>query len=105
MRCSWQWISIQCCRYLKDLRTPKAERDSITSFHYRENVRRLRQYTLSVTTMLMNWKEHRYLRKIKVLNDHEVLLQGYDREYEAETVAIHDIGFIARCVQLIVELG
>lgn len=55
--------------------------------------------------MLLNWKEHRYLRKIKVLNDHEVLLQGYDREYEAETVAIHDIGFIARCVQMIVELG
>ena len=55
--------------------------------------------------MLMNWKEHRYLRKVKVLNDHEVLLQSYDREYEAETVAIHDIGFISRCVQVIIELN
>ena len=54
--------------------------------------------------MLMNWKDHRYLRKVKVLNDHEVLLQSYDREYEAETVAIHDIGFISRCVQVIIEL-
>ena len=54
--------------------------------------------------MLMTWKEHRYLRKVKVLNDHEVLLQSYDREYESETVAIHDIGFISRCVQVIIEM-
>lgn len=54
--------------------------------------------------MLMNWKEHRYLRKVKVLNDHEVMLQSYDREYEAETVSIHDIGFLSRCVRLIIEM-
>ncbi|MCR4877284.1 MAG: LexA family transcriptional regulator [Clostridiales bacterium] len=54
--------------------------------------------------MLMNYKEHRYLRKVKVLNDHEVLLQSYDREYEAETVSISDIGFISRCVQVTFEL-
>ncbi|MBQ8074002.1 MAG: helix-turn-helix domain-containing protein [Clostridia bacterium] len=55
--------------------------------------------------MLMTWKEHRYLRKVKVLNDREVLLQSYDREYEAETVSIHDVGFLARCVQVVMELG
>ena len=54
--------------------------------------------------MLMNYKEHRYLRKVKVLSDHQVLLQSYDREYEAETVSISDIGFISRCVQVTFEL-
>ena len=55
--------------------------------------------------MLITWKDHRWLRKVKVLNDHEVLLQSYDREYEAETVSVHDVGFISRCVQVIIELG
>ena len=54
--------------------------------------------------MLVTWKEHRFLRKVKILNDHEVMLQSYDREYEAETVSIHDVGFISRCVQIIIEL-
>lgn len=55
--------------------------------------------------MLLNHNEHRYLRKIKVLDDRNVLLQSYDREYEAETCAMSDIGFIARCVQVTFELG
>ena len=54
--------------------------------------------------MLMNYREHRYLRKIKILDDRNVLLQSYDRAYEAETVPISDIGFISRCVQVIFEL-
>ena len=54
--------------------------------------------------MLMNYKEHRYLRKVKVLDDRQVLLQSYDREYEAETVPISEIGFLSRCVQVIFEL-
>ena len=54
--------------------------------------------------MLMNYKEHRYLRKIKILDDRNVLLQAYDRAYEAETVPISDIGFLARCVQVTFEL-
>ncbi len=55
--------------------------------------------------MLLNYKEHRYLRKIKVLDDRQVMLQSYDREYEAETAAISEIGFLARCVQVTFELG
>ena len=55
--------------------------------------------------MLMNYKEHRYLRKIRILDDHKVLLQSYDREYEAETAEIHEIGFLSRCVQVIFELN
>ena len=54
--------------------------------------------------MLMNYKEHRYLRKVKILDDHRVLLQSYDREYEAETVPINEIGFLARCVKVTFEL-
>ena len=54
--------------------------------------------------MLMNYNEHRYLRKVKMLDDQRVLLQSYDREYEAETVFINEIGFIARCVRVTFEL-
>ena len=54
--------------------------------------------------MLLNYKEHRYLRKVKILDDRNVLLQSYDRAYEAETVPISDIGFLSRCVQVTFEL-
>ena len=54
--------------------------------------------------MLLNYNEHRYLRKIKVLDDRTVLLQHYDREYEAETVPINEIGFLSRCVQVMFDL-
>lgn len=54
--------------------------------------------------MLMNYKEHRYLRKVKVLDDRQALLQSYDREYEAETVPISEIGFLSRAVQVTFEL-
>ena len=54
--------------------------------------------------MLMNWKEHRYLRKVKVLNDRQVMLQSYDREYEAETVDISEVGFLSRAVRILIEL-
>ncbi len=54
--------------------------------------------------MLINWKEHRYLRKIRVLNDRQVLLQSYDREYGQETAEISEVGFLSRCVQVIFDL-
>ena len=54
--------------------------------------------------MLINYNEHRYLRKIKVLNDRQVLLQSYDREYEQETAEISDVGFVSRCVQVTFDL-
>ena len=54
--------------------------------------------------MLMNYREHRYLRKVKILDDRQVLLQSYDREYEAETVPVNEIGFLSRCVQVTFEL-
>ena len=54
--------------------------------------------------MLINYNEHWYLRKIKLMGDRQVLLQQYDREYEQETAEINEIGFIARCVQVIFDL-
>ena len=54
--------------------------------------------------MLMNYNEHRYLRKVKILDDRNVLLQSYDREYEAETVPVSEIGFISRCVKVTFDL-
>ncbi len=54
--------------------------------------------------MLLNYNEHRYLRKIKVLDDRHVMLQSYDREYAAETVEISDVGFLSRAVQVLFEL-
>ena len=32
------------------------------------------------------------------------MLQHYDREYEADTVPINEIGFLSRCVQVTFEL-
>ena len=55
--------------------------------------------------MLLNYNEHRYLRKIKVLDDRTVMLQSYDREYEAETVPVNEIGFLSRCVKVTFELN
>ncbi|MBQ9211715.1 MAG: helix-turn-helix domain-containing protein [Clostridia bacterium] len=54
--------------------------------------------------MLINYNEHRYLRKIKILNDRQILLQSYDREYEQETADISEVGFLSRCVQVTFEL-
>jgi len=54
--------------------------------------------------MLINYNQHRYLRKIKMLDDRKVLLQSYDREFEYETAQIADIGFICRCVRVTFEL-
>ncbi len=55
--------------------------------------------------MLLNYNEHRYLRKIKLLDDCHAMLQSYDKEYEAETVEISEVGFISRCVQVTFELN
>jgi len=38
------------------------------------------------------------------MNDRQVLLQSYDREYEQETAEISEVGFISRCVQVTFDL-
>jgi len=50
--------------------------------------------------MLLEHNEHRYLRKVKKLDALNVLLQGYDREYTAETCALPETTFIGRVVRV-----
>ena len=50
--------------------------------------------------MLVEYNQHRFLRKVKKLDALHVLLQSYDREYNAETVALPDVTFIGRVVRV-----
>ena len=50
--------------------------------------------------MLVEVKKRRCLRKVKKLDAMHVLLQSYDREYEAETCALPDISFIGRVARV-----
>jgi len=50
--------------------------------------------------MLVEFNQHRFLRKVKKLDGMHVLLQNYDSEYEAETAALPDINFIGRVVRV-----
>ena len=50
--------------------------------------------------MLIEHNSHRYLRKVKKLDGFQVLLQSYDREYDAETVQLSECSFIGRVVKL-----
>ena len=46
----------------------------------------------------------RYLRKVKKLDGFQVLLQSYDREYDAETVQLNECTFLGRAVKLEITL-
>jgi len=50
--------------------------------------------------MLVEYNQHRALRKVKKLDAMTVLLQSYDREYAAETEALPDVNFIGRVVRV-----
>ena len=50
--------------------------------------------------MLVEYNQHRFLRKVKKLDATHVLLQSYDREYNAETVALPDVNFIGRVTRV-----
>ena len=50
--------------------------------------------------MLVEYNQHRFLRKVKKLDATHVLLQSYDREYNAETVALPDVNFIGRVARV-----
>lgn len=50
--------------------------------------------------MLVEFNQHRCLRKVKKLDGLNVLLQSYDREYNAETAALPEITFIGRAVRV-----
>lgn len=50
--------------------------------------------------MLVEIKGKRALRKIKRLDSLSILLQSYDREYAAETIALPDVTIIGRVVRV-----
>ncbi len=54
--------------------------------------------------MLVEHDNHRYLRKVKKLNDYSVLLQSYDREYDAKEVQICECVFLGRVCKLEITL-
>ncbi len=54
--------------------------------------------------MLVEYNSHRYLRKVKKLADFTVILQSFDREYDAVTAQINECTFIGRAVKLEVTL-
>ena len=54
--------------------------------------------------MLVEYNSHRYLRKIKKLDSFSVMLQSYDREYDAQTVQLSECNFLGRAVKLEITL-
>lgn len=50
--------------------------------------------------MLVEYNQHRALRKVKKLDGLHVLLQSYDREYNAETCALPEVNFIGRVTRV-----
>lgn len=54
--------------------------------------------------MLVEYNSHRFLRKVKKMADFSVILQSFDREYDAITAQISECTFIGRAVKLEVTL-
>lgn len=50
--------------------------------------------------MLVEYNQHRYLRKVKKLDALHVMLQSYDREYSAETCALPDVNILGRVTKV-----
>lgn len=62
------------------------------------------QSPIDGAVMLVEYNNHRYLRKVKKLDNFQVLLQSYDREYDAVTAKLGDVNFIGRVVKLEISL-
>jgi len=54
--------------------------------------------------MLVEYRQRRALRKVRKLDASTVLLQSFDREYEAEPVSVHDVTFAGRAVRAEIAL-
>lgn len=50
--------------------------------------------------MLVEVNQHKAIRKVKKLDALHVLLQSYDREYNAETAALPDVAFLGRVARV-----
>ncbi|MBQ9324643.1 MAG: LexA family transcriptional regulator [Clostridia bacterium] len=58
------------------------------------------QSPIDGAVMLVEYNQHRYLRKIKRISDTALMLQSYDREYDAVTVSLHEINCIGRVCRI-----
>ena len=56
------------------------------------------------SVMLVEYNSHRFLRKVKKLADFTVILQSFDKEYDAITCQINECTFIGRAAKLEVTL-
>lgn len=54
--------------------------------------------------MMVEYANHRALRKIKRLEGFKVMLQSYDREYQSETLPISELRFLGRAVKIEITL-
>lgn len=54
--------------------------------------------------MLLEAKGRRMMRKVKRLENFQLLLQSYDREYAAETYNINEVNCLGRCVRVEISL-
>lgn len=54
--------------------------------------------------MLVEYNNHRFLRKVKKLADFTVILQSFDKEYDAITAQVNECNFIGRAAKLEVTL-
>ncbi len=62
------------------------------------------QSPIDGVVMLVEYKQHRSLRKIKKLDHFQILLQSYEREYVADTCTLNEVNFIGRCVRIEITL-
>jgi len=57
------------------------------------------QSPIDGAVMLLKWRQHCTVRKIKISGG-RLLLLSYDRELEAEPVSVEEVTFIGRCARL-----
>lgn len=62
------------------------------------------QSPIDGAVMLVEYDGHRNLRKVKKLDHFQVLLQAFDREYDAKSLSLSDVNFLGRAVRLEIEL-
>ena len=81
--------------------------DSMRGFRIHSGDRALivpAQSPVDGAVMLVEYNAHRYLRKVKKLDGFQVLLQSYDREYDAQTAQLSEVNLIGRAVRLEINL-
>ena len=81
--------------------------DSMRGFRIHSGDRALivpAQSPVDGAVMLVEYNAHRYMRKVKKLDGFQVLLQSYDREYDAQTAQLSEVNFIGRAVRLEINL-